>query len=109
MQRVVVVNDDARLTVDVLDDAEWAQLNLVAEFVSPASALEARDDDFLRVVEVSKFFEIVDLSELGPFDTDARALDSESVVLALSIDVDLHDAFLVELDLDTQMSRGVLA
>lgn len=93
---IVVVNNDSLMSVDVLDDSEGVELDLVGNLVLAGD----QDTVLENLDEVVKV--LLDL-DLVPVDTDAGVGDREALLLVRGLDLNLHDAFLEESNVEIKM------
>lgn len=84
---IIVINNDGLVSVYVLDNSEWIELNLVRYLVLSANknTIVENFDEILHV--------LLDL-DLIPVNTNAGVGDGEAVFFVAGLNLDLHDTVL---------------
>ena len=98
---VVVVDDDGLMAINVLDDAEWVELDLVGYLV-----LAAHKDTVVK--DLDKVLEVLLDLDLVPVDANARVADREALLFIGGLDLDLHDAVLEEGHVEVEVASTEL-
>jgi hypothetical protein len=98
---IVIVDNDSLMSVNVLDNSEWVELDLVGDLVLAA------DKDTV-VEDLDEVLHVLLNLDLIPVNTDASVGDGESLLLVGSLDLDLHDSLLEESAVEVEVSCTVL-